>query len=132
MSALPEDPSLATVRVAISDDAETADFAVVDDVDGMEDHRLRRDARDAVLVAISAHGFPVPGLSSTSRMMTARRIIASSSTRNDLTERDAAALVVGARGQPSASPPLRSEPARIERRVAVLADRAPRAPLTLP
>src|SRR5712691_6460684 len=32
-----DDPKLATVRVAISDSAETADFAVVDDVDGSED-----------------------------------------------------------------------------------------------
>jgi hypothetical protein len=32
-----DDPALATVRVAISDDAETADFAIVDDVDTLED-----------------------------------------------------------------------------------------------
>src|SRR5215831_1746108 len=32
-----DDPKLATVRVAVSDSAETADFAVIDDVDDSDD-----------------------------------------------------------------------------------------------
>ncbi len=36
MSAFTDDPAAATVRVQISESAEAADFAVVDDVDGPE------------------------------------------------------------------------------------------------
>ena len=40
------DPALATVRVQITDNAEAADFAVLDDVDGSEAERLRGQRGD--------------------------------------------------------------------------------------
>ena len=43
-----DDPKLATVRVAISDSTETADFAVVDDVRRNGGDRLRGNGCDAV------------------------------------------------------------------------------------
>ena len=50
-----DDPAAATVRVQISESAEAADFAVVDDVDSAGDRRLRGQCGDAQLsVAISA------------------------------------------------------------------------------
>ncbi len=48
-----EDPSLATVRVAIADNPETADFAIVDDVDN-SDERACAATTATQLVAIAA------------------------------------------------------------------------------
>src|ERR1700736_5072430 len=48
-----DDPAFATVRVQISDSAEAADFAVVDDVDTAEDGACEANAATK-LVAISA------------------------------------------------------------------------------
>jgi hypothetical protein len=91
-----DDPKLATVRVAISDSAETADFAVVDDVDETEETAC--EATPATqFVAISAQASasaPVIYLSHDDGAPDYRIFV--HSTR--LTERDAAALVVGARG----------------------------------
>jgi hypothetical protein len=93
-----EDPSLATVRVAITDDAETADFAVVDDVDGMEDVTCgETPATQFVAISALASGSgPVIYLSHDDRASDYRIFVHS----NRFTERDAAALVVGARGKP--------------------------------
>jgi hypothetical protein len=93
-----EDPSLATVRVAISDDAETADFAVVDDVDGMEDTACgETPATQFVAISAQASGSgPVIYLSHDGGASDYRIFVHS----NRFTERDAAALVVGARGEP--------------------------------
>jgi hypothetical protein len=93
-----EDPSLATVRVAISDDAETADFAVVDDVDGMEDTACgETPATQFVAISAQASGSePVIYLSHDDGASDYRIFVHS----KRFTERDAAALVVGARGQP--------------------------------
>jgi len=92
-----DDPKLATVRVAISDSAETADFAVVDDVDGTEDTAC--EAMPATqFVAISAQpsgSAPVIYLSHDEGASDYRIFVRS--TR--LTEHDAAALVVGAHGE---------------------------------
>jgi len=93
------DPKLATVRVAISDSAETADFAVVDDIDGTEETACEATAATR-FVAISAQP-PVRRPSSISRMTAAHRTIGFSSARRELTGADAAALVVGARGEQS-------------------------------
>jgi hypothetical protein len=93
-----DDPSLATVRVAISDDAETADFAVVDDVDGIEDAACEATAATQ-FVAISAHtsaSAPVIYLSHDEAASDYRIFVHS----GRFSERDAAALVVGARSQP--------------------------------
>jgi len=93
-----EDPSLATVRVAISDDAETADFAVVDDVDGMEDTACgETPGTQFVAISTQASGSaPVIYLSHDDRASDYRIFVHS----KRFTERDAAALVVGAHGEP--------------------------------
>jgi hypothetical protein len=93
-----DDPSLATVRVAISDDAETADFTVVDDVDGIEDTACESTAATQ-FVAISTHASasaPVIYLSHDEAASDYRIFVHS----KRFTERDAAALVVGARSEP--------------------------------
>jgi hypothetical protein len=93
-----DDPSLATVRVAISDNAEAADFAVVDDVDGIEDAACESKA-GTQFVAISAHASAsaaVIYLTHDYRASDYRIFVRS----KRFTEHDAAALVVGAHGEP--------------------------------
>ena len=92
-----DDPSLATVRVAISDSAETADFAVVDDVDGMEETACAATpATQFVAISPYAPGSaPVIYLSHDDGVSDYRIFVRS----KRFTERDAAALVVGARGE---------------------------------
>ena len=90
-----DDPALATVRVQISDSAEAADFAVVDDVDSPEASACETNAATR-LVAISAYpsaGEPVIYLSPDGPAD--YRIFVRSKT---FTARDAAALIVGASG----------------------------------
>ena len=48
-----DDPAAATVRVQISDSAEAADFAVVDDVDNPEDRRSGDGVRAATAATLS-------------------------------------------------------------------------------
>jgi hypothetical protein len=90
-----DDPKLATVRVAVSDSAETADFAVIDDVDDTDDSACRSTPATQ-FVAISAErsaSAPVIYLSHDAGPSDYRIFV--HSTR--LSEQDAAALVVGAR-----------------------------------
>jgi hypothetical protein len=90
-----DDPALATVRVQISDSAESADFAVVDDVDTAEDGACEANAATR-LVAISANpadNAPVIYLSHDGPAD--YRIFVRSTT---FSARDAAALIVGASG----------------------------------
>jgi hypothetical protein len=94
-----ENPSLATVRVAISGNAETADFAVVDDVDGLDDLACKETAATR-FVAISARPFssaPIIYLSHDEGASDYRIFVHS----KRFTERDAAALVVGAHRESS-------------------------------
>jgi hypothetical protein len=70
-----DDPALATVRVALTDNVAEADFAVIDDVQssevqGSEDNALRRHRRNS---SPSRRSRPPPPLSSISRK-TARPI----------------------------------------------------------
>ena len=91
--AFTDDPAAATVRVQISDSLESADFAVVDDVDSAEPGACEANAATR-LVAISATpagGSPVIYLSHDGPAD--YRIFVRS---RSFTERDAAALVVGA------------------------------------
>jgi hypothetical protein len=90
-----DDPQLATVRVRISDSAETADFTVIDDIDNAEAGACRTNASPQ-FVAISAS----PSAATTVIYLTADgpadyRIFVSSKT---FSARDAAALIVGAGG----------------------------------
>jgi hypothetical protein len=91
------DPSLATVRVQITDSAETADFAMIDDVDSAEAGACEvNSATRYVAVSYGASGSePVIYLSADGP---ADYRIFVSSTR--FTARDAAALIVGANGAP--------------------------------
>jgi hypothetical protein len=93
-----DDPSRATVRVALADSAEMADFAVVDDIGEAEGSACSTtQATRLVHIADSpAAGAPVIYLSQGGPA--AYRIYVRS-TR--ITEREAAALIVGARGLPS-------------------------------
>ena len=90
-----DDPALATVRVQLTDNAEAADFTVVDDVDSAEDNAC--DATPATqFVAISAdRSATAPGIYRTQDGPADYRIFVRSKT---FTARDAAALIVGAHG----------------------------------
>ena len=90
-----DDPAAATVRVQISDSAEIADFAVVDDIDSREAGACEANAATR-LVAISASpsaSAPVIYLSQDGPADF--RIFVRSRT---FSVRDAAALIVGASG----------------------------------
>jgi hypothetical protein len=90
-----DDPRLATVRVQISDSAEAADFAVIDDIDSNEAGGCRTNP-ETQLVAISAAPAASEPLIYLSREGPADyRIFVQSRT---FSARDAAALIVGARG----------------------------------
>jgi hypothetical protein len=91
------EPSRATVRVQITEAAETADFAVIDDVDSAEDGACQSHSPPQ-LVAISA----TPGESDPVIYLSPDgpadyRIFVHSKS---FSARDAAALIVGARGSP--------------------------------
>jgi hypothetical protein len=90
-----DDPAFATVRVQISDSAEAADFAVVDDVDTPEDGACKADAATK-LVAISASPADhAPVIYLSHEGPADYRIFVRSKT---FSARDAAALIVGASG----------------------------------
>jgi hypothetical protein len=92
-----DDPAAATVRVQITDSAEAADFAVVDDVDGPQDSACEVTASSR-FVAISANpaaSAPVIYLSPDGPAD--YRIFVRSKR---FTTRDAAALIVGAGRHP--------------------------------
>lgn len=89
------DPALATVRVQIADNAEAADFAVLDDIDSSEANACGIDAATR-LVAISAAASGSEPVIYLSQEGPADFRIYVKSKR--FTARDAAALVVGASG----------------------------------
>jgi hypothetical protein len=90
-----DDPALATVRVQISDSAEAADFAVVDDVDSPEAGACEANAATR-MVAISAGPLAdAPVIYLSHQGPADYRIFVSSKT---FSLRDAAALIVGASG----------------------------------
>jgi hypothetical protein len=93
--AFTDDPAAATVRVQISDNAEAADFAVVDDADDAESGACETNAATR-FVSVSANpagGAPVIYLSHDGPAD--YRIFVRSKT---FSVRDAAALIVGASG----------------------------------
>lgn len=95
------DPALATVRVQLTDNAATADFAVLDDIDGAEApeaaHSCEVNAatRFVAISATPSASEPVIYLS-TDGPADYRIFVAS----KQFTVRDAAALIVGASGAP--------------------------------
>jgi hypothetical protein len=92
-----DDPKLATVRVAISDNAEAADFAVVDDVSSSDDNAC--EATPATqFIAITADPSdkaPIIYLSPEDGAADYRIFVRS----KRFTAREAAALIVSAHGQ---------------------------------
>ena len=99
--AFTDDPKLATVRVAVTDNADAADFAVIDDVDTDEDNACEPTPATQ-FIAISAKpsvAAPVIYLSrdKDDEATADYRIFVRS---QHFTVREAAALIVGAHGQP--------------------------------
>ncbi len=91
-----DDPRLATVRVAVSDNAATADFAVIDGAEGIEENACAATAATQ-FVTISSRpsaSSPVIFLSHDDGPADYRIFVQS----KRFTERDAAALIVGAHG----------------------------------
>jgi hypothetical protein len=93
-----DDPRLATVRVAISNNAETADFAVVDDTNATADNACEATpaTQFIAITARNAGGAPVIYLSHDEGPADYRIFVRS----NRFTDRQAAALIVGAHSQP--------------------------------
>jgi hypothetical protein len=90
-----DDPRLATVRVQISDSAEGADFTVIDDIDDAEAGACEGNSVPQ-LVAISRNpGASDPVIYLSQDGPSDYRIFVQSRT---FSARDAAALIVGARG----------------------------------
>src|SRR3954452_15526640 len=89
------DPSRATVRVQISDNAEAADFTVIDDIDTVEAGACEGNSPPQ-LVAISSSPSPSePVIYLSTEGPADYRIFVRSKS---FSARDAAALIVGARG----------------------------------
>jgi hypothetical protein len=96
--AFTDDPAQATVRVAISDDAASADFAVIDDADGTDENSCAATPATQ-FIAISAEPTakaPVIYLSRDGGRADYRIFVRS----KRMTDREAAALIVGAHGKP--------------------------------
>ena len=92
--AFTDDPTLATVRVQITDDADAADFTVVDD--GASDEPGACEGNPSTLVAISRQpGGDHPTVYLTTDGPADYRIYVRSKT---FSQKEAAALIVGARG----------------------------------
>jgi len=93
-----DDPRLATVRVAISNNAETADFAVVDDTNATADNACEATpaTQFIAITARNAGGALVIYLSHDEGPADYRIFVRS----NRFTDRQAAALIVGAHSQP--------------------------------
>ena len=93
-----DDPSLASVRVALTDSADAADFTVVDDSGEAEDSAcaMTQMTRFVLIADSPPDGAPVIYLSQGGPAE--YRIFVRSKR---MTEREAAALIVGARGLPS-------------------------------
>ena len=94
-----DDPTIATVRVAISDNAATADFAVIDDVDAADQGACVATAATQ-FIAISTRATaasPVIYLTHENGPADYRVFVQS----KRFSDREAAALIVGAHGNPA-------------------------------
>ena len=90
-----DDPEHATVRVQISDSAETADFAVIDDIDNTEAGACQTNASPQFVAISASPSAAMPVIYLSAAGPADYRIFVSSKT---FSARDAAALIVGARG----------------------------------
>ena len=89
------DPAAATVRVRISDSADAADFAVVDDVDSAEAGACEATAATRFVAISASRSLSAPVIYLSHNGPADYRIFVRSKT---FTARDAAALIVGASG----------------------------------
>ena len=92
-----DDPTLATVRVATTDNADAADFAVVDDIDAMEDSACEMTAATQLVAISSRRSASAPVIYLTHDEGSANYRIFVHSKR--FSSREAAALIVGAHGE---------------------------------
>src|ERR1700742_2191487 len=90
-----DDPNAATVRVEVTDSAETADFAVVDDIDNAEDNACEMNAATQFIAISTKPSATAPIIYLTHEGPADYRIFVKSKT---FTAREAAALIVGASG----------------------------------
>ena len=93
-----DNPALATVRVTVTDDAESADFDVIDDVDAADEGACAATPATQ-FIAISARASPASPVIYLSRENSAAdyRIFVRSKR---FSVHEAAALIVGAHGKP--------------------------------
>ena len=89
------DPALATVRVQISDSAEAADFAVIDDIDTSEAGGCQTNPATQLVAISAAPAASEPVIYLSTDGPADYRIFVQSKS---FSARDAAALIVGARG----------------------------------
>ena len=89
------DPRRATVRVQISDSAETADFTVIDDIDTAEAGGCESHASPQLVAISTTPSPPEPVIYLSTDGPADYRIFVRSKS---FSARDAAALIVGARG----------------------------------
>jgi len=87
------DPAAATVRVRVTDSADTADFAVIDDVDGAEAGACEATAATQFVAISASRSVSAPVIYLSDNGPADYRIFVRSKT---FTARDAAALIVGA------------------------------------
>ena len=93
--AFTDDPAAATVRVQLSDSAEAADFAVVDDVDGSEASACEANPATQFVAISETSSRSAPVIYLSPDGPADYRIFVRSKT---FSARDAAALIVGASG----------------------------------
>jgi hypothetical protein len=87
------DPAAATVRVRVTDSADTADFAVIDDVDSAEAGACEATAATQFVAISASRSVSAPVIYLSDNGPADYRIFVRSKT---FTARDAAALIVGA------------------------------------
>ena len=87
------DPAAATVRVRVTDSADTADFAVIDDVDSAEASACEATAATQFVAISASRSVSAPVIYLSDNGPADYRIFVRSKT---FTARDAAALIVGA------------------------------------
>jgi hypothetical protein len=93
-----DDPGIATVRVAVSDDADTADFAVIDDVDTADEGACVATPATQFIAISTRATAASPVIYLTHENGPADYRVFVQSTR--FSDREAAALIVGAHGKP--------------------------------
>jgi len=93
-----DDPSLATVRVALADSADMADFTVVDDSGDAEGGACATMQTTRLVLVADAASDDAPVIYLSQGGLADYRIFVRSQR---ITAREAAALIVGARGLPS-------------------------------